>query len=135
MMETLLVRVANILVAAFVRQRSPRICSANQWTGFYMIMASVMKELSSLVTLQQANKQMFTTEDKNDEGPYHIEISSLIGSANQFTGFYKIGTSIMKGLISNNFSKNSVLTVVFEHVFTSLDCVLSVLIRVLCENS
>ena len=98
-------------------------------------MASVMKELSSLVTLQQANKQMFTTEDKNDEGPYHIEISSLIGSANQFTGFYKIGTSIMKGLISNNFSKNSVLTVAFEHVFTSLDCVLSVLIRVLCENS
>ena len=98
-------------------------------------MASVMKELSSLVTLQQANKQMFTTEDKNDEGPYHIEISSLIGSANQFTVFYKIGTSIMKGLISNNFSKNTVLTVVFEHVFTSLDCVLSVLIRVLCENS
>ena len=51
MMETLLVRVANILVAAFVRQRSPRICSANQWTGFYMIMASVMKELSSIFIL------------------------------------------------------------------------------------
>ena len=98
-------------------------------------MASVMKELSSLVTLQQANKQMFTTEDKNDEGPYHIEISSLIGSANQFTGFYKIGTSIMYCFFFFFFSKNSVLTVVFEHVFTSLDCVLSVLIRVLCENS
>ena len=98
-------------------------------------MASAMKELSSLLTLQQANKHTSTTEDKNDEGPYHIEISSLIGSANQFTGFYKIGTSIMKELISNNFSKNSVLIVALEHVFTSLDCVLSVLIRALCENS
>ena len=51
MMETLLVHVANILVAAFVRQRSPRICSANQWTDFYMITASIMKELSSIFIL------------------------------------------------------------------------------------
>ena len=27
---------------------SPLICSANQWTGFYMITASVMKELTVL---------------------------------------------------------------------------------------
>ena len=27
-------------------ETSPLICSANQWTGFYMISASVMKELS-----------------------------------------------------------------------------------------
>ena len=26
-------------------ETSPLICSANQWTGFYMITASVMKEL------------------------------------------------------------------------------------------
>ena len=26
-------------------ETSPVICSANQWTGFYMITASVMKEL------------------------------------------------------------------------------------------
>ena len=26
---------------------SPLICSTNQWTGFYMITASVMKELNS----------------------------------------------------------------------------------------
>ena len=29
-------------------ETSPSICSANQWTGFYMIMASVMKELIEL---------------------------------------------------------------------------------------
>ena len=28
-------------------ETSPLICSANQWTGFYMITASVMKELTS----------------------------------------------------------------------------------------
>ena len=27
------------------KETSPLICSANQWTGFYMITASVMKEL------------------------------------------------------------------------------------------
>ena len=27
-------------------ETSPLICSANQWTGFFMIMASVMKELN-----------------------------------------------------------------------------------------
>ena len=28
-------------------ETSPLICSANQWTGFYMIRTSVMKELST----------------------------------------------------------------------------------------
>ena len=32
----------------------------------------------------------------HDGGPYHIETSSLIRNANQWTGFYMIGTSIMK---------------------------------------
>ena len=27
-------------------ETSPLICSANQWTGFYMITASIMKELN-----------------------------------------------------------------------------------------
>ena len=30
--------------------------------------------------------------------PYHIETSPLICSANQWTGFYMIGTSVMKEL-------------------------------------
>ena len=40
-----------------------------------------------------------------DGGPYHIETSPLISRANQWTGFYMIGSSIMKKLryIYNNF--------------------------------
>ena len=34
-----------------------------------------------------------------DEGPYHIETCPLISIANQWTGFYIIGTSAMKELI------------------------------------
>ena len=33
-----------------------------------------------------------------DDGPYHIEISPLICSAKQWTGFYTIGTAVMKEL-------------------------------------
>ena len=33
----------------------------------------------------------------HDRGPYHIEASPL---ANQWTGFYNIGTAVMKELIS-----------------------------------
>ena len=32
----------------------------------------------------------------HDGGPYHIETSPLIRNANQWTGFYMIGTSVMK---------------------------------------
>ena len=32
-------------------ETSPLICSPNQWTGFYMITASVMKGLSEFVRL------------------------------------------------------------------------------------
>ena len=31
-----------------------------------------------------------------DSGPYHIETSPLICTANQWTGFYMIGTSVMR---------------------------------------
>ena len=34
----------------------------------------------------------------HDKGPYHIEISTLIGSANQWTGFYMILNSVMSRL-------------------------------------
>ena len=33
-----------------------------------------------------------------DGGPYHMETSPLICSANQWTGFYIVGTSVMKEL-------------------------------------
>ena len=35
----------------------------------------------------------------HDGGTYHIETSSLISSANQWTGFYLIGNSVMKELM------------------------------------
>ena len=38
----------------------------------------------------------------NDGGPYHIETSPLIFSANHWTGFYMMGTSVMKELIYNH---------------------------------
>ena len=34
-----------------------------------------------------------------DGGPYHIKTSPLICSASQWTGFYMIGSSVMKELI------------------------------------
>ena len=34
----------------------------------------------------------------HDRGSYHIETSSMIYFANQWTGFYVIGTSVMKEL-------------------------------------
>ena len=34
----------------------------------------------------------------HDGGPYHIETSPLICTVNQWTGFYMIGTSIIKKL-------------------------------------
>ena len=35
----------------------------------------------------------------DDVGPYHIETSTLICPANQWTGFYMRGTSVMKELM------------------------------------
>ena len=39
---------------------------------------------------------------QDKEGPYHIETSQLICSANQWTGFYMIATSIIKELNSDD---------------------------------
>ena len=35
--------------AVIIIETSPLICSANQWTGFYMITVSIMKELNNEV--------------------------------------------------------------------------------------
>ena len=37
----------------------------------------------------------------HDGGPFHIETSPLIFSPNEWTGFYMIGTDIMKELMEN----------------------------------
>ena len=41
-------------------------------------------------------------------GPYHIETSSLICRANQWTGFYMIRASVMKQLMEINKSVNDI---------------------------
>ena len=40
-------------------ETSPSICSANQWTGFYMTTASVMKELMETLKLILNQKNSF----------------------------------------------------------------------------
>ena len=41
----------------------------------------------------------------HDGGPYHIETSPLIYKANQWTGFYMIGTAVTKELIYKSTGK------------------------------
>ena len=48
------------------------------------------------IYLENINQWVFNF---HDGGPYHIETSPLIGSPNQWTGFYMIGTFVMKYLI------------------------------------
>ena len=36
-------------------ETSPLICSANQWTGFYMMTASVMKGLKNTASIEREN--------------------------------------------------------------------------------
>ena len=50
--------------------------------------------LFSFISALRGNKNF------HDGGPYHIEASSLICGANQWTGFYMMGISAMKELIS-----------------------------------
>ena len=57
--------------------------------------------LSSLVWMpQQVKPNQNKSEQINDGGPYHIETSPLICKANQWAGFYMIGTSVIKELIN-----------------------------------
>ena len=46
----------------------------------------------------------------HDGGPYHLETSPLICRANQWTGFYMPGTSIMKELAHKTFENFILLT-------------------------
>ena len=53
----------------------------------------------------------------NDQCPHHIETSHLIFSANQLTGFYMMGTLVVKWLSGLSFTANpTVLYVVFGEV-------------------
>ena len=49
---------------------------------------------------------VFTCTSAIKRGRYHIETSSFICGANQWTGFYMITASVMKGLSLSTSNKN-----------------------------
>ena len=59
----------------------------------------------------------------HDRGPYHIETSRLICTANRLTGFYMIVTSVMKELSLLIFMRTIIFTsfIVFFSQFTKTD--------------
>ena len=49
------------------------------------------------MTIQLSQTATLTkSHNFRDEGPYHIETSQLICSANQWTGSYMIGTAVIQ---------------------------------------
>ena len=50
----------------------------------------------------------------HDRGPYQIETSQLISTANQWTGFYMIGSSVMKEL-AHFISMFSFISIIFQY--------------------
>ena len=52
------------------------------------------------ISLTDIVVRIFPSELFHDGGPYHTETSPLICSVNQWTGFYMIGASVMKELIT-----------------------------------
>ena len=51
------------------------------------------------------------------EAPYHIETSPLICSANQWTGFYMIGPSVMKELKAAQYFPTKSAIIDFDRAF------------------
>ena len=56
-----------------------------------------------------------TNQFFHNGGPYHKEISPLISSANQRTGLYMIGNSVMRELINSECCSNS-FTIDFDQL-------------------
>ena len=61
----------------------------------------------SYLTLSWQKLKFHHSYLNHDEDPYHIEPSSLICTANQWTDFYMIGISVMKEL--NNYDETLTL--------------------------
>ena len=63
------------------------------------------KKLPSIGVLENRSSEYmkisYRVNSLHDGGPYHVETSPMICRANQWTGFYVIGTSVVKGLMSN----------------------------------
>ena len=65
----------------------------------------------------------------HDGGPYHIETSPLTCHANQSTGFYMIGTSVMKELIYVVLNMQPILIMVKHGIVYQL-----ITLHILLEN-
>ena len=63
---------------------SPLICSANQWTGFYMIGAFVMKKFSAgkLILLEAASKLLLLFLSKSRSLKRHLSVDNKLNSFN-----------------------------------------------------
>ena len=62
---------------------------------------NIFAEVITIETLYASAKPLAITNCRVEfRGLYHVEISPLICRANQWTGFYMIGTSVMKELIA-----------------------------------
>ena len=57
-----------------------------------------MQIMLLLVKVDTVQKNEFSIKPYNDQCSHYIEISKLICRENQLTGFYMIGTMVVKGL-------------------------------------
>ena len=65
-----------------------------------VMQASYVRSIYIMCPLERRDRatlgNVITTYLLHEGGPYHIETSLLIFSANQWTGFYIIGSSVIK---------------------------------------
>ena len=78
----------------FRRQRKGALGTNRLIANLYLLKSDVDSEFSQTKKTELSSNTSLTY----DAGPYHIETSPLIRRANPWTGFYMIGTSIMKEL-------------------------------------
>ena len=64
-----------------------------------------------------------------DGGRYHIETSPLIRGANQWTGFYMITASVLKGLKTTDDHEEFISINEIDKIINNLDWMLKVLIE------
>ena len=74
-------------------ETSPLICCANQWTGFYIIGTSAMKELSALILLINYDVVNFAVE----------HVKSIFDRKHKVFAFATIFVSITLNLFQHNF--------------------------------
>ena len=66
-----------------------------------LILESTLK-INNIFRINQHKDTIQRNEPFQDGGRYHIETSPLIYGANQWSGFYMIRTSVLKGLMKSS---------------------------------